>query len=153
MLSPLVKRQSSPAPSDKGDVARTRQRFAERLRRRVLVELGVAEKEATTWLANKAGVRWQTAQFWLDGQSFPLGHNLTRLAEAIGMDSRDLLGPLTDDVDPQWPTWRTFLETPEGVSMNDGERWALRLFPWPKPPTVGDYRSLLALVRANAERD
>lgn len=110
------------------------------------------ERNRPRWLAEKAGVRWQTAQFWLDGESFPMGHNLAKLSEAIGMNARELLGPMTDDVDPQWPTWRTFLDTPEGRSISDDERWALRLFAWPKPPTVGDYRALLALVRTNSER-
>lgn len=145
-------RQSDPGDADRGDVARARKRFARRLRQRIIAELGVPEREAAGWLAEKMGVRWQTAQFWLDGDSFPLGHNLTRLSEAIGMNARDLLGPMSDDIDPRWPSWRDFLATPEGVSMADEERWALRLFGWPKPPTVGDYRALLALVRSNAER-
>jgi hypothetical protein len=137
--------------SGSGDVERTRKLFAERLNAR-LQELGVPEERRAGWLREKMGVRWQTAQFWLEGQSFPMGHNLTLLAEAIGMDPRELLGPMTDDVEPRWPTWAAFKATPEGQSMSDEERWALRLFAWPKPPTIGDYRSLLALVRANAER-
>lgn len=28
----------------------------------------------------------------------------------------------------------------------------MRFFPWMRPPTVGDYRQLLALYRSNAER-
>jgi hypothetical protein len=147
-----VPRQSKTPSADQGDVARTRKRFAERLKKRIITELGVPEKDAVGWLAEKMGVRWQTAQYWLDGESFPLGHNLTRLGEAVGVDPRELIGPLTDDVEPTHPTWKAFLETPEGKSLSDEERWALRLFWWPKPPTVGDYRSLLALVRTNNER-
>lgn len=148
----MSRRQSKPAPSVSGDVESTRMRFAAILRRRIITEIGIPEDKAAGWLADKMDVRWQTAQFWLDGKSFPVGQNLTLLSEAIGVPARDLLGPLSDDIDPRWPTWREFLGTPEGVSMNDEERWTLRLFGWPKPPTVGDYRSLLALVRSNAER-
>jgi hypothetical protein len=148
---PPSERQSPPHASD-GDVQSTRRRFAAALRRRIVDELGVPEREAAGWLAAKMGVRWQTAQFWLEGQSFPLGHNLTRLGEAVGLDFKALVGPMVDDQEPQWPAWAAFKGTPEGASLADEERWTLRLFPWPRPPTVGDYRSLLALVRANAER-
>ena len=146
-------RQSKDADGVSGDVERTRARFSERLRKRVVDELGIPLEKAPAWLQEKMGVRWQTAQSWLNGVSFPLGHNLTKLSEAVGVDARDLLGPLTDDVEPTHPSWRTFLATPEAASMTDQERWAMRLFWWAKPPTVGDYRSLLALIRSNAERD
>lgn len=139
-------RQSEPTP----DVIRARARFSDALRAR-LVELGVREGQEK-WLHENVKVRWQTAQAWLQGQSYPLGHNLTRLAEALAMDPKALVGPMLDDVEPRYPSWTAFLETPEGASITDDERWALRLFAWPKAPTTGDYRSLLAVVRANAER-
>lgn len=153
-MLPMPSRQSDPGPGVSGDVKKARRRFAVALNKRVreLAGPNVDEKELVRWLADKVGVRWQTSQFWLEGESFPLGHNLQRLSEAIGMDARELLGPMSDDIDPKWPTWRTFLGTPEGASLTDDERWHLRLFGWPKPPTVGDYRALLALLRQNAER-
>lgn len=156
MLAMAKDRTSDPGAPAAGDVARARKRFAkvlnERVRKLAAEESVTDEREIVGWLSRKVGVRWQTAQFWLDGDSFPLGHNLQRLAEAIGMNARELLGPMVDDVDPKWPTWRAFLETPEGKSLTDDERWALRLYQWEKPPTVGDYRGLLALHRSNAER-
>ncbi|AKF06058.1 hypothetical protein [Sandaracinus amylolyticus] len=145
-------RQSQPPSPDEGDVPRARKKFAAALRRRIVEDFNVPEREAARWLAKKMGVRWQTAQFWLEGQSFPLGINLTKLGEAVGMTFAELVGPMADDQEPQWPSWREFLATPEGQSTTDPERWALRLFPWTQPPTVGDYRSLLAVVRQNAER-
>lgn len=127
-----------------------RARFSEALRAR-LAELGIREGQER-WLQDKLGVRWQTAQAWLQKESFPLGHNLSRLAEALAMDPKALVGPMLDDIEPRYPSWPQFLETAEGRSINDDERWALRLFAWPTPPTIGDYRSLLAVVRANADR-
>jgi hypothetical protein len=137
-------RQSEPTP----DVIRARARFSEALRAR-LVELGVREGQEK-WLHEKLGVRWQTAQAWLAAESFPLGHNLSRLAEALSMDARALVGPMLDDVEPRYPSWAAFLATPEGASITEDERWPLRLFAWPKPPSVSDYRALLTVIRNNA---
>lgn len=152
LMANARERQSETSVSDEGDVARTRKKFAAALRRRVVDELGIAPDKAPGWLADKMGVRWQTAQYWLDGESFPLGHNLTRLGEAVGLNFRELVGPMTDDLEPRWPSWTAFLATADGKSISDEERWSLRLFPWPQPPTVGDYRGLLAVLRTNAER-
>jgi hypothetical protein len=141
-----------PAHDTAGARARVaRSDFSERLRRRILQEFGIPAEHASTWLSRKVGVRWQTAQFWLDGTSMPAGHNMARVAEAVRMDARELF--LTEPEDePETPAWRAFLQTPEGASMTPAERQACHLFLWQKAPTVGDYRSLLAVVRQNAER-
>lgn len=148
----MSRRQTEPAANVSGDVERVRRVFAERLRRRIITEIGIPEDKAAGWLSEKMGVRWQTAQYWLDGKSFPLGQNLTLLGQAVGMTPLELVGPMTDDLEPRWPSWAAFLDTPEGRSITVEERWTLRLFGWPKAPSVGDYRNLLALVRSNAER-
>lgn len=149
-MSDLRNRQTEQTTTD--DVLRTRQKFAKALRHRVIDVLKVPEEEASKWIAKKLNIRWQTAQYWLVGKTFPLGHNLTRLGEAVGMNFRELIGPMTDDLEPTFPSWEEFLETPEGKSVGEEERWTLRLFPWKQPPSVGDYRQLLTLVRGNAER-
>lgn len=131
------------------DVIRTRQRFSESLRLR-LIELGVKDGQEK-WLHDHAKVRWQTAQAWLTGKSFPMGHNLAKLATVLGVTPSRLLGPISPDLEPKTEAWRKFVAAPEGASMSDDERWALVLFAWPKPARVSDYRSLLSLLRANAE--
>jgi len=112
--------------------------------------MGVPEEEATTWLAQAVNVRWQTAQAWLLGTTIPLGKNLHRLAKALGIAEAKLLGPMVDEDPP--PAFDAFRRTPEGASMTDVETWTIRLFSWAKEPTVGEYRQLLALYRANSER-
>lgn len=136
--------------SDELEMVRRRAEFTAVLRQRVIIELGIPEKEAPRYLADGCKVRWQTAQSWLEGLSFPLGANLRRLASFIGVAEAKLVGPMIDEAPPA--AFTAFLETPEGASMLDLERWAIRLFPWHSTPTIGDYRQLLALYRANAER-
>jgi hypothetical protein len=116
-------------------------------------DFDVPEKQWVTWICERGPFkRWQTVQHWIDGVSFPQGYNLAKLAKALDMKPSDLLGQLKDDLEPPPATWVTFLATPEGASTSEEERWSLRLFPWTKEPTVGDYRGLLALLRTNAER-
>jgi hypothetical protein len=132
------------------EMVRRRGEFTAVLRQRVLVELGIPKEEAPRYLADGCDVRWQTAQSWLEGKSFPLGANLRRLSKFIGVAEAKLVGPMIDEAPPE--AFTAFLKTPEGSSMTDLERWAVRLFPWHSAPTLGDYRQLLALYRANAER-
>lgn len=142
------------ASSPGGDVVEVRKRFAEVVNRRLDV-FDVPTKERPRWLAERmvaAGAkscRWQTAQYWIDGVSFPQGRNLRRLAGVLGVNLNDLVGPLSDDDAPA--AYLTFLER-EGATVTSEERVTLRLFPWPQDPVVADYRSLLAIMRANAER-
>lgn len=136
---------------DKQRIEISRQQFSARLQAR-LDELGVPVASRATWLSEATEKRWQTAQFWLTGKSFPLGHNLAAVALAVGMRPEELIGPMDAALEPETSAWRAFAETPEGASLSDQERWILRLHPWMRPPTVGDYRALLALIRTNAER-
>jgi len=129
-----------------------RRKFAEQLNRR-LEEFGVKKELRTTWLHEKTGVRWQTCQTWLLGSHFPRTEYLLRLSEVMGLSLTQLFGPNAEDYEPSWTSWREFREeTPEGRSMSDAETWMLRLIGWPAPPTVGEYRQLLALFRSNADR-
>jgi hypothetical protein len=152
-----VTRSSQPPPSEppsestEDDVLDVRAHFAAALNRR-LDELGVPERERTTWIKDRVGGRWQTAQFWLKGKTFPLGHSLTKLARALAIEPYVLVPPQSDQNIPPPPAWAAFRKTPEGQSMTDEERWLLRLFAWPKPPVVADYRALLVVVRNNSER-
>lgn len=150
-----MERQSAApgASPSHGDAVALRKRFAATLHAR-LEELGVEPQHRVTWLVQRieaAGgkLRWQTAQHWLDAVSFPQGRNLSRLAGVLAMKMDELVGPLDDSDDPT--AFRSFLER-EGGSLTQQERTTLRLFPWPKDPTVADYRSLLAVLRSNAER-
>lgn len=134
------------------DMMRARKRVADVIKRK-LAEHGVTdESRMSRWLADRCDVRWQTTQQWVLGNSFPQGKNLMKLAAALNMTEAELLGPLRDALEPKNASWVAFLETPEGKSMDDEERWLLRLFSWPKEPQIGDYRGLLALIRTNAER-
>lgn len=145
-------RPDSATVTTEGDVERARRVFSGTLHRR-LGELGIAEKQRVTWLQEQLGEkRWQTVQFWLEGKSFPQGHRLRRLADVLRMNASELVGPMADQIDPPWPTWREFLATKDGQTVDDEERWQLRLFSWAKAPTVEDYRALLVVVRNNASR-
>jgi hypothetical protein len=153
----MMPRRSKP-PSDAGwaqeeaeKARKAREEFSTKLRRRVLEELAVPEDQAATWLSARAGVRWQTAQFWLRGDAMPAGRNLARVAEVVAMNPSELFQVAIQD-EPDTPVWLAFLETPEGKSLSTQERHILQLLPWQKDPTVADYRSLLAIVRQNAER-
>lgn len=128
-----------------------RAHFGRRLTHRIVVEMGKAPDEATGWLAEAVGVRWQTAQFWLQGKYLPRGGKLAALGRAVQMNVRELIGEPVDE--PESPEWRRFCATPEGRSMSVDERMALSMFDWPRPPSVGDYRGLLTLRRGNAERN
>lgn len=132
------------------DIPEARERFAKNLRE-AIAHQGVTSGHER-WLSDKIDVRWQTVQDWLQAKRFPLGHQLVQIGDAVGVDPSVLLGPLLDEVTPRWPAWVAFKETPEGASMTTLEAWAMRFFPWMRPPTVGDYRQLLALYRTNAER-
>lgn len=129
------------------DVVRLRREFGERLRKR-LDEMGVPAKEQATWLSEQLGVRWQTAQYWVRGRTYPHGHHLSRLEALLGVE----LLPGIVDAGPRPPGWEAFLETPEAGSMTETERRTLRFFGWPQPATADDYRMLLALLRVNASR-
>jgi hypothetical protein len=142
-------------PSLNPEAQRARMRFATVLRRRVEEDLGVPPAHSVKWVADRVGVNWQTAQFWMEGTSIPRGENLTRLVEVVGLDPWELVGgpsgpPSDQHRDPA--SWGAFLETPEGASMTDAERAVMARHPWLQAPTVSDWRSLLALIRANAER-
>lgn len=118
--------------------------------------MGIDEKERTTWLRTKLealgeDVRWQTVQRWYQGQSHPGMRRVRLIGKALGMRDSELILPLDDhEDDPEH--WRAWARTPDGLTMSQEERHLLRFFPWPQTPTVGDYRSLLAAVRTNAER-
>lgn len=133
------------------DIPEARKRFATNLRGAILAKAPPGSGPEK-WLSERIGARWQTVQDWLQAKRFPLGNQLVQIGDAVGVDPSVLLGPLLDEVDPRWPTWREFRATPEGASMATLEAWAMRFFPWMRPPTVGDYRQLLALYRSNAER-
>lgn len=150
-----MERQSEPPATSTGtrDAVALRKRFAATLQAR-LAELEIEPHNRVTWLVSRiegAGgkLRWQTAQHWLEGVSFPQGRNLSRLAQVLSVRMDDLVGPLDDSDDPE--AFRSFV-TREGASLTQQERTTLRLFPWPKDPTPADYRSLLAVLRSNAER-
>jgi hypothetical protein len=128
-----------------------RRKFAEQLNKR-LEEFGVEREVRGRWLQERTGARWQTCQFWLQGRNFPKLEMLLKLGEVLGLSITSLIGPAAEDMEPSWPSWREFLATPEGASMDDFETWSLRLAGWRAPPTVGDYRQMLALYRSNAER-
>jgi Fe2+ transport system protein FeoA len=150
---------TGPSGDDRGmnsedEVTQMKREFGARLRRK-LAEMGVPEDKMVTHVkdgmnASGTKVRWQTVQSWTEGLSFPLGKNLIGLARFLRVPEHHLVPPMVDADPPQ--QWIDFKKTPEGVSMNDMERWAVRLFPWERSPTLGDYRQLLALYRANAER-
>lgn len=148
-------RQSEEEPADGGAVARQREHLARTINAR-MQELGVEERERTTWVherfhQNGDPVRWQTVQTWFRGESFPQGRRIRMLAKVLGVNFNTLMGPM-NDTGPVPASWPRFLETPEGASITDEERWTLRLFPWPADPAVADYRGLLSLLRGNAER-
>jgi hypothetical protein len=140
---------SHAVPDDRASLAR--QRWAEALIAHLKEEHGVERAECIGWLAKKLNVRWQTAQYWVEGRSMPVGDNLHRVAGVLKMDLRRLLGPLGID-EPKWPSWEAFLRTPEGQSSSEEERDILRIFPWKAAPSVAELRNLLAFYRGNAER-
>lgn len=139
-------RQSDPEVN----VREAKARFAEVLRAR-LIELGV-EGGHELWLQKNANVRWQTAQRWLRGETFPKTHNVPLLAAVLKMPPARLLGPMVSELEPKSEGWQKFLATSEGQSLTAEERWTLVLSQWVNEPTVADYRGLLALHRNNAER-
>lgn len=134
------------------DMMRARKRVAEVIKRKLGAHGVTDESRMSRWLSERCGVRWQTTQQWVLGNSFPQGKNLMKLAAVLEMSEAELLGPLRDALEPKNPAWIAFQATPEGLSMDDEERWILRLFSWPKEPQIGDYRGLLALIRTNSER-
>lgn len=101
------------------DIPEGRARFAANLRA-ALVHAGV-ESGHEKWLSEKIDVRWQTVQDWLQAKRFPLGHQLVQIGDALHVDPGALLGPLLDEVEPKWTSWREFRATPEGRSMQDLE--------------------------------
>lgn len=133
------------------DEEKRRRRFGAALRRRVVDELGIEESAAPRWLAKQMEVRWQTAQFWFHGHTIPTGPKLARIAKIVGMDARALLGEIAE-TESDHEEYKAFLRTPEGKSMSPSERGILAVFHWPSDPTIADYRSLLSVLRANAER-
>lgn len=132
------------------EVQRVRAEFKARLHQLVIVEREIPEEKAAGYLRDSIGVRWATAKEWLRGQSFPTGANLIALARFLDVPWTTLVPPMIDAAPP--PAFVDFLKTPEGRSLEELERWSIRLFQWAKPATVGDYRQLLALYRSNAER-
>jgi hypothetical protein len=106
------------------------------------------------WLADQCGVRWQTAQFWLTGESEPKGANAKRIAEVLAMDPLELLG-IMDGQDPPFLAWQAFLMTREGESMTPDERLSAQSIRWTRgrQPTVASYLMALATLRSAEPRE
>lgn len=150
-----MSRQSTPTADVSGAVLRQRSFFTKAINDR-MESRGIGEKDRTTWLREKLldlgdEVRWQTVQAWILGRTFPSPRRVRLVAKALDMNFLELMMPLTEEPDDP-PAWRSFVATPEGASASEEERWAMRFFPWPNKPTVGNYRQLLALIRTNAEQ-
>jgi len=98
------------------------------------------------------GVRWQTAQYWVEAKNkqLPRPHNLRRIAEALGMTLEQLIGAATGR-EPETEAWRAFAESDLGASMTQGERQALASMLWPNgDPDVAAYRMVLMTLRSVA---
>lgn len=103
-------------------------------------------------LADAMGVRWQTAQYWVEAKNkqLPRPHNLRRIAEALGMTLEQLIGAATGR-EPETEAWRAFAESDLGASMTQGERQALASMLWPNgDPDVAAYRMVLMTLRSVA---
>lgn len=107
----------------------------------------------TTELAQRCGVRWQTAQYWEIGRSTPSAGSLRRIAKALGMTLDELLGVAAGQ-DPPFEGWRAFLQTPQGQTVTAEERKQLQSMYWPTgvEPGPDTYLFLLSAIRtARAE--
>ncbi len=103
-----------------------------------------------TRLADATGVRWQTAQYWVEGRNKqpPRPKNLGKIARALDMSLEELIGAAMGR-EPEGKAWREFLDTELGRSMTPAERHALAVMLWPnRPPDVGRYAMALAMLRA-----
>jgi transcriptional regulator with XRE-family HTH domain len=106
---------------------------------------GLSKRELADALGHKDQAQ---VSKWISGTKDPSPGSLRKLAEVLAVTVDDLLG-VAEGQEPPFTAWREFLATPEGQTMNDGERRALRAFNWPSElqPTVHGYVGLLGALR------
>lgn len=103
-------------------------------------------------LADAMGVRWQTAQYWVEARNkqLPRPDNLRRIAEALGMTLEQLIGAASGQ-EPETDAWRSFVQSDLGGSMTQAERQALASMLWPNgDPDTAAYRMVLLTLRSVA---
>ena len=94
----------------------------------------------------RLGIAQRAYYAWLSGEQEPGSASVRKAAEVLQVKTDELLSML-DGVDPPFTAWPQFLETPEGKSLVDDERRALKRFEWPDEPSVASYKALLFAVR------
>lgn len=105
-------------------------------------------------VARACGVQWQTAQLWAQGKRRPDIQYVPKLLGVLGMTANELLGMVGGD-DPPWPSWETFLASPEGRLATSDELATLRAIAWPpgRTPTVSSYLVALSALRSTEARE
>lgn len=106
------------------------------------------------WLAEAVGVRWQTAQYWVQGRAEPKGRHVRRIAEVLGMDPGELLA-IMEGQDPPFSAWAAFLSTDQGATMTADERISMQSIRWTRgrQPTVASYMLALTTLRSTEPRE
>lgn len=104
-------------------------------------------------IARRCGVSWQAAHGWVTDASAPKVEHLRRIAGECGVTLDELLGVAAGQ-DPPFLAWAEFIATPEGASIDAGERRALQSLAWPpgREPTVASYLIALQAVRSSRQR-
>lgn len=89
--------------------------------------------------------RWQTAQYWVEGEESPSEKYAALIARALGVTLEELMGLPPP---PSPAGWDEFCATELGRSMTGIERASLPLMPWPHgEPDAAAWAELLLLVR------
>jgi hypothetical protein len=147
----VAKRQSGPVthvdPTPEHE--RRAQVVGERIRA-AMVKLGWVYADGRPdvgQLAEAIGAkRWQTVQFWIDGENAPRMPYAQQVADALGMTLNELMGMAPA---PNPPGWEEFIATDLGRSLTPAESLELRAVRWPHgPPNAETLASLLLLFRS-----
>lgn len=112
---------------------------------------GLSKAELARQIGKPGPSGWRLVQKWETGENRPDRESFAALVRVLAVTPDELMGTALGQ-DPPFAAWKDFLATPEGQSMDEGERRALQALAWPsgREPTVAGYIMLLAAIRGGS---